>query len=288
MNLKPQFSFIAISAIVASMILSITAWNQSASPRQNNTKDTTPKKTEKKIRDLDEAIEELERGSMQLEKEMSAKDWEKIETEINQSIKEIDFDKIKVEVDKALKEVDVAKIQAEVEESMKDIDMAEINVQVEKAMKEVDMIKIQADIEKSLKEVDVAKIKAEVDASLANVDMEKIRKEIERIKETDFKKIEIELQKIKPEIEKSMLDAKASIEKAKTELKEYKTFVDGLEKDGLIDKKAPYSIEHKNGTLMINRKAQPADVYNKYRSFLEKHKDFTLKKDDDDFNIDID
>lgn len=288
MNLKPQFSFIAISAIAASMIISITAWNQSASPRQNDVRDTIPKKSEKKIRDLDEAIEELERGSIQLEKEMSAKDWENIEKEINQSIKEIDFNKIKVEVDKALKEVDVAKIQAEVEKSLKDIDMQEINVQVEKAMKEVNMVKLQSDIEKSLKEVDVAKIKAEVDASIAKVDMENIRKEIERIKETDFEKIEIELRKIKPEIEKSMKEAKAGIEKAKTELKEYKTFVDGLEKDGLIDKKAPYSIEHKNGVLKINGKTQPADVYSKYRTFLEKHKDFTLKKDEDDFNIDID
>jgi copper chaperone CopZ len=288
MNLKPQFSFITIIAIAASMILSTTAWNQSASPRQKNTKDTIPKKSEKKIRDLDEAIEELERGSMQLEKEMSAKEWEKIEKEISQSIKEIDFDKIKVEVDKALKEVDVAKIQAEVEKSLKDIDIAEINVQVENAIKDVDMVKIQADIEKSLNEVNVAKIKVEVDASLAKVDMENIRKEIERIKETDFEKIEIELQKIKPEIEKSMKEAKAGIEKAKIELKEYKTFVDGLEKDGLIDKKATYTLEHKNGVLKINGKTQPTDVYSKYRNFLEKHKDFTLKKDDDDFIIDID
>ncbi len=74
MNLKPQFSFIAIIAIAASMTLSTTAWNQSASPNQNNTKDTIPKKSEKKIRDLDEAIEELNRGSIRLKKEMSGKD----------------------------------------------------------------------------------------------------------------------------------------------------------------------------------------------------------------------
>jgi hypothetical protein len=37
--------------------------------------------------------------------------------------------------------------------------------------------------------------------------------------------------------------------------------------------------------LIINDKKQPASVCNKYRSFLVKHKDFTIKKSDDDFNI---
>ena len=77
----------------------------------------------------------------------------------------------------------------------------------------------------------------------------------------------------------------ATIEKAKAEMKEYKGFVDGLEKDGLINKKEGYTIQHRNGELIINGKKQPADVYNKYRTFLKKHEKFTIKKSDDDFNI---
>jgi hypothetical protein len=32
---------------------------------------------------------------------------------------------------------------------------------------------------------------------------------------------------------------------------------------------------------------QPEAVYNKYKKFLEKHKKFKLKKDDDDFDLDV-
>ncbi len=81
---------------------------------------------------------------------------------------------------------------------------------------------------------------------------------------------------------------KIEIEKAKEELKEYKTFLDGLEKDGLINKKEDYTIKHKNGELIINGKTQPAGVYSKYRSFLEKHKRLSIEKSHDDFNIDLD
>ena len=118
---------------------------------------------------------------------------------------------------------------------------------------------------------------------------------MEKIKEIDFEKIKVEMKdlekemkKIKPEIEKELAKAKTEVEKAKIELKEYKSFVDGLEKDGLINKKEGYTIKHKSGELIINGKTQPAGVYNKYRGFLEKHKTLTIEKTDDDFNIDND
>jgi hypothetical protein len=103
--------------------------------------------------------------------------------------------------------------------------------------------------------------------------------------DADMKRLEIEMKGLGPKIEKEMEKAKASIEKAKAEMKEYKGFVDGLEKDGLINKKEGYTIQHKNGELIINGKKQPADVSNKYESFLKKHEKFTIKKSDDDFNI---
>jgi hypothetical protein len=71
-------------------------------------------------------------------------------------------------------------------------------------------------------------------------------------------------------------------------LKEYKAFEDGLEKDGLINKKENYSVEHKDGQLIINGKIQSEAAYNKYRSFLEKHKKFKLEKENDNFDMDMD
>jgi hypothetical protein len=96
------------------------------------------------------------------------------------------------------------------------------------------------------------------------------------------------LKDLKPRIEQDLAKAKVEIEKAKTELKEYKVFVDGLDKDGVIKKNEPYTIKHKDGELLINGKKASADTYNKYRAFLEKHPSFSIDKDEDDFDIDMD
>ena len=82
--------------------------------------------------------------------------------------------------------------------------------------------------------------------------------------------------------------AKVEIEKAKAEIKEYKDFVNGLESDGLINKKEGYTLKHKDGELFINGKKASEQTYNKYRNFLDKHKKFSIEKDDDDFDIDMD
>jgi hypothetical protein len=101
-------------------------------------------------------------------------------------------------------------------------------------------------------------------------------------------RVKEEMEKIGPQIEKEMKKAKIGIEKAKEEIKEYKAFVDGLDKDGLIKKSEGYSIKHRDGELIINGKKASNETYLKYRSFLEKHPKFDIKKSDDDFDIDMD
>ena len=89
-------------------------------------------------------------------------------------------------------------------------------------------------------------------------------------------------------ISSGVKDVREVIEKAKQDIKEYKAFEEALEKDGLINKKENYSIEHKDGQLIINGKVQPQAVYNKYRSFLENHKQFKWKKDEDGLDLNND
>jgi metal-dependent hydrolase (beta-lactamase superfamily II) len=132
----------------------------------------------------------------------------------------------------------------------------------------------------------VQKLKMQANEELAKVDMEKIKTQMEELKKTDFTKIEKEMKDLKPKIDAELGKAKLEIEKAKTELKEYKAFEDGLQQDGLINKDGAYTIEHKDGELIINGKVQPEAVYNKYKKFLDKHKKFKLKKDDG-FDLDV-
>jgi len=250
---------VALLACFSVLLLSWGGQKQTHQQRsEQSVNDTVPKnKADKKIRDLDDVLDELDRA------------------ELN---------------------VDMEKVNEQLKEAMKQIDKAKIQMDVDKALKEVDMEKIKGQMEKLTNEMDAAKIQKELKESLAAVDWEKmnqqIKEQMEEVKKIDMskldaemKKLEIEMKGLGPKIEKEMANAKASIEKAKAEMKEYKGFVDGLEKDGLINKKEGYTIQHKNGELIINGKKQPVDVYNKYGGFLKKHEKFTIKKSDDDFNI---
>jgi hypothetical protein len=257
MNSKPvALKYFLPIAIVACFSIILLAWDGQKQTHQQKSEqsitDTVPKnKADKKIRDLDDVIDELDRAE------------------------------IKVNMDK---------VNEELKEAMKQMDRAKIQMEVDKAMKEVDMEKIRAEVDRVTNEIDAVKIEKEVKESLASVDWEKMNKQMEEMKKIDMSKLDADMKKIEmkgigPKIEKEMENAKASIEKAKVEMKEYKSFVDGLERDRLINKKDGYTIQHKNGELIINGKKQPADVYNKYRTFLKKHEKFTIKKSDDDFNI---
>jgi copper chaperone CopZ len=257
--------------LAIALVVGLVSWDHRQIPPGNNQDqhptDTLPKKkkvkTEKKVRDLDEVIEELEAVDMDHE-------MEKVQEEISKALKQIDGEKIRL--------------------------------QVEQSLKEVDMNKIRQEIDKAMKEVDLEKVKMEVENSIARIDWDKIRKELDEVKKMDFskfeeemKQVQEELKNLKPRLEKELANvkvdmekAKVEIEKAKAEMKEYKGFVDGLEKDGLINKKDNYSIRHEDGVLTVNGKKVSEQVYNKYKSFLEKHKKFNIERTSDDFDIDMD
>jgi hypothetical protein len=259
-----------LPVLAIGLIIGLVSWDYKQSPtgtaNDQIPTDTLPKKkkaTEKKVRDLDDVLNELN---------------------------EVDFN------------IEMEKAQVELSRALKELDTEKMNLDIQKAMKEIDMTKIKANIERAIKEVDMEKIQKEVNESIAKIDWDKIKVELEQVKNIDFSKMEIELkaaqveiEKIKPQLEKEMAKvkvdmekAKVEIEKAKVEMKEYKEFVDGLASDGLINKKENYTISHENGVLTVNGKKVSAQVYTKYSSFLEKHKKFSIEKSDDDFNIDVD
>jgi chromosome segregation ATPase len=204
---------------------------------------------------------------------------EKIKEEIGEAMKKIDGDKIKAQLDMALKEVDMAKIQKELQESLAKVDLDQVKKQMNEAMKNVDMAKIQQELQESMSKVKWDEIKAEMD-KVKNIDMKKIDEEMKKVKE--------EMNDLQPKLEKELGKAKVGLEKAKTTIAEFKGFVDGLEKDGLISKKEGYTLKHKEGELFINGKKASEQTYSKYRDFLEKHKKFSIEKSDDDFDIDMD
>ncbi len=267
---KSFFSMqLPVMLVVSALTIGLVAWkeDQSANPKFNNS-DTVPRK-EKKVRNLDDALEELDRGQAELE----------------QSLKKMEKDfVVPTPPVPPIPPVDMEKVMAEVQKALKAIEPEKLKMQIEQSLKEINTEEMKATLAQAMKEIDAKKINAEVQASLAKVDMEKVKKELENLK-IEMPKLQEGLKNIKPQIEESMKKAKEGIENAKAELKQYKEFEEGLEKDGLINKKGEYMIEHKEGKLYIDGNVQPESVYNKYRSFLEKHKKFTLKKTKDDFQL---
>ena len=255
-KVKGNWSLFLLAGVLT---LGLVAWKEEQSIQtKNNYTDTVPRNREKKIRNLDDALQEIDKSELELEQSMK-----KIEKELAvpplPPTPPVDIEKAMAEVDKAMKDINPEKIKQEIEASLKDIDIESMKNNMAKA----------------LKDIDAEKMKAQLSASLAKVDMEKVKQEMERMKE-EMPKLQEKMKNIKPEVEASMKKAKEGIEKARTEIKEFKTFEEGLEKDGLINRKSGYVIEHKEGKLSINGTPQPDAVYNKYRSFLEKHKSFKL------------
>lgn len=286
--MKPTFLLkkLPLLLLVSALVVTVAIAQTNSGTKVSGTTDTIPTK-QKKVRDLDEALLELDRGEIELNKAMKEIDGEKIEQEIRASLKglNVDMAKMKEDVARAIKEINMEKINADVQKSLNDVDFQKLNADVQKQLAEVDMVKIRSDIQKALVEVDGEKMKAQVQEALARVDMNKIQVELDKVKNIDLTEMKKELENIRPEIEKSMKEARKEIEKARAEITSYKNLVNALDKDGLLNKKGTYKIEYKNNELTVNGKKLSADVAKKYSEFLSGKKDFTLMKDEDDFNI---
>lgn len=257
--LLKSFPILVMAAGLA--VTFVTSAQNSAGADSTAGTDTIPKK-HKQVRDLDEALLELDKGEIELRKAMKEIDGEKIEKEIRAAMKNMD--------------VDMTKMKEDMAKAMKEIDMKKINAEVQKAL---------ASVQKELSDVNMEKMKKDIETSLAKVDMEKLKAELEEVKKIDLTEMKKELEKIRPEVEKSLQQAKKDIEKARVEITSYKNLVDALDRDGLLKKADNYTVEYKNNELTVNGKKLSADQAKKYSEYLTGKENFTIRKDKDDFNI---
>lgn len=258
---------ISIAALSVAAVCVLASWGYKQTQYKyegtHQVHDTVPKQ---KVGDFDETLRQLDEAERQLSgPELKAK--------ISAALSQLDAEKIKLQVQSAMKEA-------------------------EQAMKSIDLDKIQQEIEQSLAKVDFDKMKAEMEKALvtAKEDMKRAKEEMKTINkaqiEKELKSAYDEIEKMKPELEKSMKNmefdlsnAKVEIEKARVEVKDYKTIVEGLEKDGLLDSKKNYTLEHKDGALYINGEKVSQDVYKKHESLLKKYPELKIKKTEKSLNI---
>src|SRR4249919_478667 len=114
MNSKPVALkyFLPVTVVACFSIILLSWGGQKQTPQQKpgqSITDTVPKnKADKKVRDLDDVLDELDRAEIKV-------DMEKVNAQLKEAMKQIDMAKIQMEMDKAMKDVDMENIRAEVD-----------------------------------------------------------------------------------------------------------------------------------------------------------------------------
>jgi copper chaperone CopZ len=217
--------------------------------------DTTPDK-KMTMKQLDELTDNLDVELKNVAEELKKINMEDIIKQVEASLKEVNLEKINADVQKSLASVNFQNIEKEIKDALKEVKCDKINADVKQALQEAktEMNKVNtAEIKKAMEEAGKALDKAKLE-----------------LKQIDFGKI--------------MDNAKEGIDKAKAKLRSMKTMFTEMEKDGLIDTKAGFTVNFKDGDLFINGKKQPKAVTDKYSKYISDVKDF----DDKDFSITID
>ena len=70
MKRTPSFAYVGLFALAALLAFSLTAFNQTAQPTHRTPADTTPKKGEYKVKDIDDVMVELDKAMLQMDKDL--------------------------------------------------------------------------------------------------------------------------------------------------------------------------------------------------------------------------
>ncbi len=246
--------------------------------------DTVPGKNRNKNynqgepKDIDERINQLEKGLEKLEQQLQSQNFDKMQQKLEESISKIDLEAIQQKVEDAMKKVDFNKLQMDAATAMKKIDMQKIQQDIQEAMKEAkdktDTKKLQQELKESMKEVQRSIEEAK------KIDYKKLENELQKSREQWQKEkvnIERELQEAKKEIsnnkgtlQKELFKARDEMVKTKESLQAYKEMIIRMDKEGLLDSKDDYSIDYEEGSLMINGKKQSQVIFDSYQSYFKK------------------
>lgn len=297
---------LAVSAIC--LLILLAGWTdnpqQPDSPKQTPVSDTIPNKKENSKefpeKDLDKALRELERAQEALN-QVEAKDWEKIQRDIESSLKKIDFDKMQLEIEQSLKKIDFDKIQKEINESLKKIDFDKMERDIERSLEEAkkslnekelkeELQKVKEELKKAKEELKRElkddKWRAEAQAEIEKIKSVEISKEMEAArKEVAKAKAEIETERVN--IRKELEKARKEIDETKKELLGYQEMIYEMEKENLLSTKSDYTIKFDNEVLTVNGKKLSDEQTARYKKYLKKDK-VTISKENGEVKVGLD
>ncbi|ULQ52698.1 hypothetical protein [Flavihumibacter fluvii] len=239
---------------------------------------------------LEEQIRQLEKAQQNLQRELSQKDWNKIEAEMENAIGRINTKEIDAQMQKAMAELDRSMVQIDKDQLLRKIDIEMIQAELSKTQQELEKEFSKQDWQKELKlaQEEMQKAMKEVSA----IDQKQLKEELARVKSgmkisfesmaNDLAKAKKEMQENKFKIKESLDEARKELEKTRREYMGYRTMIGEMQKEGLITDPQNYQVEFRDGDLFINEKKQPASVTNRYRKFFH-NKPILLKNENDRF-----
>jgi hypothetical protein len=156
---------------------------------------------------------------------------------------------------------------------MKDTtDWQQMKVDIQLAMKEAQKGMAEA------RKINFDKLKADMQATKVQWDKQKLKLD------DQLKVTREQLQQNKAGMKQELEKAKADVEKAKAELQLYKSGIDEMDKNGLINSKEDYTIEFLNRELFINGVKQSQEITDHYAAYFKKD-NVLIRKEKGNFSI---
>lgn len=248
--------------------------------------DTIPEKTQS----LDEQIRQLEIAQQNLQRELSQKDWNKIEAEMENAIARINTREIDAQMKKAMAELDQSMANVDKEQLLRSLDAAKLQAEMASVQKELAEAFSKQDWQKEMKlaQEEMKKAMKEISA----IDQKKLKDELAQAKQEikqshenmarELALVKKEMAENKFKIKESLDEARKEIEKTRLEYLGYRIMIGEMQKEGLIADPNNYQIEYKAGDLYINDKKQPAGITDRYRKYF-KDKPVLLKNENNQF-----
>ncbi|PSL48141.1 beta-lactamase regulating signal transducer with metallopeptidase domain [Chitinophaga niastensis] len=231
--------------------------------------------------EIKKQICEAQRNVQQAMKQLHEVDMKRVQAEVKAATEKIDWKAFSVDVQKAQQEATAA---------LKSIDWDKINSEVKNAYKSVDWNDMS---EKMHRDLTAGKLMAEKARKEAEINMELARKRraegllaAKQGREDAWNAREAEgrAKEATGRARAAAGRAKVAAEKAHASSQQYREMINKMAADNLLDTKTNYTIEKNSTGLYINGVKQPANVADKYNSYLTQ-KNITIKGSPDNLNI---
>src|SRR5688500_7069519 len=87
---------LVLGLLVCGAAVTAIAWQDRSAAARPEATDTVPRARDRKVRNVEDALEEVERGRLELKRSMQDVDFDKIDREMKEAFRKMEFDEVKM------------------------------------------------------------------------------------------------------------------------------------------------------------------------------------------------